>query len=853
MHRFLQNRKDDLRYAVRTMRNNLGFTAIATLSLALGIGANTAIFSLVDALLLKMLPVGDPQRLYVVTGASSGRTSTSWTYPDYRALRDYNRGFSGLIAYSGGSQASGFAMNSTGETRTELANALLVSGNYFDVLGVFPAIGTLFNNEHDRSMGAAPYMVLSRDFWKRRFGSDASVIGKTARVNGYPLTIIGVSGAGFRGVEVGVAPDFFVPIVMRSEVTGRAGWNNRNNSWLYVVGRLKSGTSIAQVESELSVISKQQEEQERRTAANPRFVNTGMPVKLLPGAQGYSGLRNRLSQPLIVLMIIVGVVLLIACANVANLLLARAAARRHEMAVRLAIGAGRGRIAGQLLTESVLLGIMGGVAGLLFAFACVRGLVGLIPLSGGMPVSLDVTPDLRLFAFTLAVSFVTGILFGLAPALEAIRPDPVTTLREETGSTVSRARGYLRKSLVVLQVALSLMLLVGAGLFVRSLGNLNALETGFRRERTLIVDLDPTRNGYTVQRARDYYERLRQNVEGIPGVRSAALARIIPLAGGRWNQFVAIPGYDYKEGERRVIDMNAVTPRFFETLGISIVAGRDFRTEDSPAFTPAPPTGPPPPNGALRPEELAGPHAAIVNESLVKKYFAGRSPVGSRLALTERYREEGSYEIVGVVKDVRYFGLRQPTEPMVYVPAWRQGSGSTALCIRASAGAETVIEAVRRQANAIDSAIPILRARTMEQNVDSNILQEKLVATLAGFFGLLALLLAAVGLYGVMAHSVARRTREIGIRMALGAAGRAVLWMVLRDALIMVTLGAAIGIPAALALARFASSLLFGIQAGDPANALLATLFLGGVAVVASYLPARRASRIDPGIALRYQ
>ena len=336
-------------------------------------------------------------------------------------------------------------------------------------------------------------------------------------------------------------------------------------------------------------------------------------------------------------------------------------------------------------------------------------------------------------------------------------------------------------------------------------------------------------------------------------MRSAALARIIPLAGGRWNQFVTIPGYDYKQGERRVIDMNAVTPRFLETLGIPLVAGRDFRTEDSPAFTPAPPTGPPPPDGALRPEELAGPHVAIVNESLVKKYFAGRSPVGSRLALTERYREEGSYEIVGVVKDVRYFGLRQPTEPMVYVPAWRAGSGSTALCIRTGAGAETVIEAVRRQANAIDSAIPILRTRTMEQNVDSNILQEKLVATLAGFFGLLALLLAAVGLYGVMAHSVARRTREIGIRMALGAAGRAVLWMVLRDALIMVTVGAAIGIPAALALAKFASSLLFGIAAGDPFNALMATLFLGGVAVVASFLPARRASRIDPGIALRYQ
>ena len=836
------------------MRNKPGFTAIATLSLALGIGANTAIFSLVDALLLKMLPVSDPQRLFVVTGAAAGRTNTAWTYPDYRAMRDYNRSFSGLIAYSGGSQASGFAMNSTGEARTELASVLLVSGNYFDVLGVSPALGTLFNSEHDRSMSAAPYMILSYDFWKRRFGSDASVIGKTARVNGYPLTIIGVAGAAFRGIEVGIAPDLFVPIVMRSEVTGRAGWNNRNNSWLYVVGRLKSATSIAQVESELSVISKQQEEQERRTAANPRFVNTGMPVKLLPGAQGYSGLRNRLSQPLIVLMIIVGAVLMIACANVANLLLARSAARSHEMAVRLAIGAGRGRIVAQLLTESVLLSVMGGVAGLLFSFVCVRVLVGMIPVGGGgAPVSLDVTPDVRLLGFTLAVSLATGILFGLAPALESIGPDPVTTLRAETGSTGSRARGSLRKALVVLQVALSLLLLVGAGLFVRSLGNLNALDTGFRRERTLLVDVDPTRNGYTAPRARDYYERLRQSVESVPGVRSAALARIIPLAGGRWNQFVSIPGYDYKQGERRVIDMNAVTPRFFETLGIPLVAGRDFRTEDSPAFTPTPPTGPPPPDGSLRPEELAGPHVAIVNEGLVRKYFAGRSPVGSRLALTERYREEGSYEIVGVVKDVRYFGLRQATEPMVYVPAWRQGSGSTTLCIRTGAGPGTVMEAVRRQANAIDSAVPILRARSMEQNVDAHILQERLVATLAGFFGLLALLLAAVGLYGVMAHSVARRTREIGIRMALGAASRAVLWMVLRDALVMVTVGAAIGIPAALALARFASSLLFGIEAGDPFNAIVATLFLAAVAVLASYLPARRASRIDPGIALRYQ
>jgi predicted permease len=342
-------------------------------------------------------------------------------------------------------------------------------------------------------------------------------------------------------------------------------------------------------------------------------------------------------------------------------------------------------------------------------------------------------------------------------------------------------------------------------------------------------------------------------VEETPGVRSASLARIVPLAGGRWNQYVTIFGYDYKQGERKVIDMNSVGPRFFETMGVPILLGRDFRAEDSPTSIADAPSGPPPPNGGLRPEEIAGPHVAIINESLAKKYFAGRNPIGGRLTLAERFIPEGSFEIVGVVKDVHYFGLRQATETMVYVPAWRQGGGNYSLCIRTTAAPEPMIELVRQKGNALDGAIPLLRARTMEQNIDNNILQEKLVATLAGFFGLLALLLAAVGLYGLMAHAVTRRTREIGIRMALGAGSRAVLWMVLRDALLLVAAGAVIGVPAAMAVTKLAASLLYGIEARDPFNAILATVFLAAVAIFASYLPARRASRVDPGTALRYQ
>jgi predicted permease len=846
---------NDLRYALRTLARNPGFAAVAILSLALGIGANTAIFTVVDAVLLRWLPVQSPEQLFVVARANTqGRPSPIWNYPDYVAFRDRSQSFEGLVAYSSTSPYGFSVQEESAVTGATLAYGLMVSGNYFKVLGVQPAAGRLLNEEDDRHPGGGPYAVLSYNFWRQRFGGDPRMIGKLVHLNRYPLTIVGVSRSGFTGAEVGVAPDLFVPILMRSEIlsTRFASWNNRNNWWLYALGRLKSGVPLTQAEAELHSISRQQEEENRRTAVNPRFVNPAQPVRLLPGAQGYSQLRNRLSTPLVALMIVVGLVLLIACANVANLLLARAAARRREIAVRLAIGAGRGRLIRQLLTESMLLSLFGGVAGIGFSYVAVPVLVDLAPLSGWTPIDLAVTPDLRILGFTFVISFVAGAVFGLVPALQSSRPDVVTALKDDAAASAAGGSKFnLRKALVVVQVALSLLLLIGAGLFVRSLRNLQDLDAGFRREQLLIAQVDPLRSGYKRTEARAFYERLRERIESLPGVRAVALASITPLGGSRWNDGISVEGYQWLPGERRYVDMNAVGPRFFETFKIPIVMGRDFRPEDSPVETPepenlltrAPGTAPP----------LTGPRVVIINEGMAKRFFSGQNPIGRRLCIDETFRMDRSYEIIGVVKDARYFGLRADTEPMIYQALWRPGAGSRSVCILTTGDPSALIGTLRREVRSIDSSIPVLNARTMEQQVDNNVMQEKIVATLSSFFGVLALVLASVGLYGVMAHSVARRTREIGIRMALGAQAASVLWLVLRDALLMVLIGAVVGIPVAHAVSRYAEGMLYGITRADALTFVLATIVLLGVAVFASLLPARRATRIDPITALRYE
>src|SRR5436190_3680778 len=494
---WLTNRASDLRYAFRMIRKTPGASGIAVLSLALGIGANTAIFSLVDTMLLKLLPVRSPRELFIVS-TGDARFNTSWNYPDYVAMRDQNHVFTGLALSTAGLMPMGMQIaQQDSNAPTELVQCLMVSGNYFEVLGVEPAIGHLFTAEVDRAPGAAPYAILNYEYWRSRFQGDPGVLGRVFRLNGYPMTVAGVARRGFRSTDVSVGPNVYVPAMMRSEVTGSpfARWNNRHNFWLQAIGRLRPGVSTQQAQGELLAMYKSQEEGERRTAKDQRFVNKASPVHLLPGARGYSYTRNRLEKPLIVLMVVVGLVLLIACANVANLMLARGAARQREIAVRLAVGASRGRLTGQLLTESVLLAALGGVAGLAFSYLGVQVLLAFLPQVGYTRATLAVTPDVRLIGVTAAISLLSGILFGMAPALQSTRPSLTLALKEGTPGAGSSRFG-LRNVLVVVQVAVSLLLVIGAGLFVRSMDQLRSIETGFRRDHAMVIMVDPTRAGY---------------------------------------------------------------------------------------------------------------------------------------------------------------------------------------------------------------------------------------------------------------------------------------------------------------------------------------------------------------------
>ena len=852
----------DLRYALRMIRKTPGASGIAILSLALGIGANTAIFSFVDAMLLKVLPVRAPGELCQVARMMQERPSVSWNYPDYCAFRDRGRAFSGLAAYSN-PQGLGLQTGDGAAAGTELAQVSLVSGNFFHVLGVEPAVGRVFNAQDDRGFGAAPYAVLAYDFWQRRFAGDPRVVGRTLRLNGYPLTIVGVARRGFRGLDVSTSPNLFIPMTMRTETGGvpLGVWNTRHYWWFQVVGRLAPDRTSPQAAAQLTTIFRAQEEAERRERPGMGLFNAGQKVLLLPAARGWSGMRNRLEKPLLVLMVVVGLVLLIACANVASLMLARGAARQREMAVRLAVGARRSRLAAQLLVESVALGLLGGLLGLLFAYGCVQVLLGFVPRAGMSPVDLQVSPNLRLLAFTFVVSLLTGVIFGLAPALQSTRPDLVPALKDDItamwdspsaglrGRRRRRSRVTLRRALVIAQVALSLLLLVGAGLFVRTLQNLRDIDIGVRHDRTVLVNVDPSRSGYKGQRLRDFYERLRAAVERTAGVQSVSLATITPLGGMRWNGDFRPEGYTFKPGEQRDVDFNTVGPRYFETVGIRMMLGRDFTDGDNPAFSPDPPDalrrGPAP--------DVPGPHVAIVSESFAKRFFDGRNPIGMHLCLQQEYDAARAYEVVGVVKDAHYFGLREAVEPMVYLPVWRPGPEPKMLCIRTARDDRTIVPEVRRAVTAIDGAIPVLNSRTMQQQIDEDIVVERLIATLSGFFGLLALLLAGIGLYGLVAYTVSRRTREIGIRMALGASRSSVLWLVLRGAIVLVAGGAAIGIPAALVLTRLVRTFLYGVSARDPFTVGGGVAILALVAAMASLVPARRATRVQPTTALRYE
>jgi predicted permease len=851
--------RQDISYALRMVRQSPGFTAVAVLSLALGIGANTAIFTLIDAVLLKWLPVSAPQEL-VVLGRNPARPETSFSYPDYEFIRDHNRSYSGVIAYSGAG-ATAFSAGYGPGVRTQIAGVTKVSGNYFDVLGVRPALGRVLNVEDNRKEGAAPYAVLSYGFWRRAFGGDPHAIGKDIRLNGSPFTVVGVAREGFSGTELGASPDIFVPIMMIRQINRNTWpkWNSRHMWWLVSIARFKPGVNMQQATAELDILYDRIEKADPEHRPSPAWNKEAAMQQravILPGSTGYSWLRNRISKPLMFLMAIVAGVLLIACANVANLLLSRAAARQREIAIRLALGAGRARLVSQMLTESVVLALLGGIAGLAFAYAGIRFLLNLIP-QHTFALSVNLSPDWRILSFSIGVCLFTGILFGLAPALQATRLDLTPSLKGTAGVVEASTSGLglrridLRRALMALQVAVSLLLLIGTGLFVQSLMNLRDLAPGLRTTRLLMVNVDPGNSGYKGQRLRDFYDRLQQQVQNLPGVQVASLAAITPLGGSRWNGDVSIEGYKWKPSEKPFIDMNSVSPRYFETVGIPILLGRDFTDRDSPAVTPDEPEVPPESKAAKPAEPKGPPRVVIINQSMARRFWPRESAIGKRLTLSDTFKLEEAYEVVGVVGDTRYFGLREAAESMIYTSVWRQGADGKVLCVRTARDASQTIEAIRRKVRDQDSGVPIIEARTMQEQMDDDLLQERLVAILSGFFGVLALLLASVGLYGVIAYTVARRTREIGIRMALGASRSHVVGIMLRDALIMVLTGSLVGLSAAFALTRLASAFLYGMTPRDPATFVLAILLLFAVTVLAGYIPARRASNVDPMVALR--
>ena len=848
----------DLRYALRTLRRNPGFAVVAVLTLGLGIGANTAIFSLIDAVLLKMLPVKNPESLVLLRNADPDGTVTRLPYQVYKQLRDNNDVLSGALAY----HPLRLTVSVDGQPEPALAGQL-VSGNYFSVLGVNAALGRTIVPDDDRAPDESHVCVISHNYWRRRFAGDPAVVGKTIHLSGAPFTIVGVTPPEFFGLEVGSSMDISVPLMMQREVMpGIEGYRID----FTVVGRLRPEITSREARASLSALY-------QRICAEIGAKILGKKgaawlesrLVLDSGAQGLSELRRQFSRPLLMLMIVVALALAVACANVAGLLLARAVTRRKEIAIRLALGGARLRLVRQLLTESVLLSGLGGLLGLVFA---AWGSQLLLPFlsQGEIPARLNLSPDLRALGFTAAISVLTGMLFGLAPALLATRVDLNSTLKNDPPGIVSSLRSprvstSFGKALVILQVALSLMLLVGAGLFVRSLRNLQRTPAGFVVANALVMKLEPVGSDSerTPQLAARYSDLLRR-VEAIPGVEAASLVGYSPMSRREWLVMgesperigwpISVQGYTPQPGEDMKIPNMQVYPNSFAALGVQLVAGRDFGPQDIRRWAP----------GLMcRAEADACPtRVAIINEGMARRFFKNENPIGRRFSFD--YGEclpktICRYEVIGVVKDVKYASLRNEGRAMFYLPFTQADTrgGQMTLVVRTAGDPTSVAAAVRREARAMDPAMPMFEVETLVTQVAASLSEERLLATLSSGFGLLGLLLSCLGLYGILSYAVACRTHEIGIRMALGAERRDVLWLALRDALRLVLVGVALGIPAALAAARLIPSQLFGISAADPVAIGLATLAMLTVASVAGYLPARRATQVDPLVALRYE
>jgi predicted permease len=829
----------DLRYAIRTLAKSPLFTAVAILSLALGIGANTAVFSVVDAFLLKNLPVRNPEQLRILTwvhtenepvrdhsgygmidSATGKKISGSFSYRMYQLVRAMPE-LTDVVAYAPG----GFTVMAQGAS--EFGRGQFVSGDYFSALGVQPLIGRALQIADDQP-GSPGVVVLTHRYWEKRFGLDPEVIGKRIVIDNLPVTIAGVLPPGFQGLYPGAATDLFIPLsaIPRLTVT-RYSLTRPDSWWVQIFGRLSPGVSRAQAESAVQAKVAAAIEEYAGSSKQKSMVPE---VLLLPGARGVGLFRSIFGNTLYVLAAVVGLVLLIACTNMANLLLARSETRRREMAVRLSVGASRGRLIRQLLTESLLLAGAGGVLGLIVARPLLDLLVRFV--AGGEPLTYHARLDLRTLGFTLAASILTGVFFGVFPAWRATRIDLTPALKDSrTGAVGEASRLRLGRLLVSAQVALSLLLLIGAGLFVRTLINLASVDLGFTSAGVLTFGTDGRGRGYTGQKLAGVYARLREKIEAIPGVQSAAMSQHGLIQGSMSGDDVWVPGITPKG--RQPALLLSCSDNFLSTMRIPLLLGRGLTASDGPL----------------------APRVAVVNESFVREYLAGRNPVGQIFSRGNQRTspEAGPYQIIGIARDAHYQSVRDKVSPVVYFPYLQSVDrlGSVTFAIRTNVPPLSIANAVRRAVSDIDPAIPIADLRTQDEQIERSLSSERLFAFLVSSFGMLAALLAAIGLYGVMACTVSRRTAEIGIRMALGADRAHIRRLVLRDSLLMMGAGILIGLPAGLALTGLLQKLLYGVTQNDAISFAAAIVLMTGIGAVAAWMPARRAARVDPILALR--
>lgn len=829
----------DLKYALRTLARSPLFTLAAVFSLALGIGANTAIFTLMDQLLLRLLPVKDPSQLVMIwsTGPHMGNNNgdRAQSYPMYQAYQKQATFFSHVFCR----YLDDASLSVDGQTERVISE--MVSGNYFDALGVKPAVGRVFSPEmDDRSYKGHPTVVLSYDYWLNRFGGKASIVGQKVLVNNYPMVVVGVSAPGFLGLDPARSPQIRVPIQMAPIMTpGRDSMGDYRSQWIQMFARLKPGETVDTARAKLQAIFTRQLEYEAklpglRMASKyqmDRFFKRQ--VKMEQASNGYSDIRNDFGKALIVLMSMVGLVLLIACANVAGLLVARAVARQKELAVRLAIGASRKQLIRQLLIESLLLSTGGAALGILLSVWTIKGLIGFLP-ERGTPLMLTATPDLRILLFNLLLAVLTGLLFGVAPAFFATRIDQWNVLKDAGGAVSGTGGGVrLRKILVTAQVALSFLLLAGAALFSRSLGNLKGTSTGIQGMSNLVTfQVNPSLNGYTVAREKAFYQELLANVRGLPGVQTAAVASVPILHGWEWDSSMSVEGHQNKDGEDIQAFMNALSPGYFQTMGIPVLEGRDLRDSDIG-------------------DEVK---VAVVNRAFSEYYFGKGSPIGRHIGFGGAPDTKLTIEIVGMVENTLYEGPREGVHRQVFVPRFQSKfPGSVAYYVRGAMDTRAMMSGLREAVRRLDPRLPLYEVTTLENQLDQTLSTERIIAALSIAFGCLATLLAAIGLYGVMAFVAARRTREVGLRMALGAQPFDVLRLMMREVIILLVAGLAVGVPSAYALSKYISSQMFNVKVNDPWLGLAVIALLAGVALMAGFLPARRASTVDPLEALRYE